>query len=256
MTILTSYLSAAGDGAEGASGTSPMLPTLPPGAVRGDAAIAQITEMYRVLQAQASRIDRVYGAAIPCDVQTHHNEGVKAYQKAAQSVFDQILAQNQKYEIVQYMYNPDGSVMSTTKRNRPLIPAVYNVVGCPSNAPMSGSLHGPTLGQFGIAPLIWIAIAVVIGATTVSLAYVVIKNWPLAAVETAKAQSVWVATQLDCVERMMKDRKLSTGAAVQACKGIVGEAPKASSSWGLWALVLGVGGLGGYGLARALRRGD
>jgi len=234
---------------------APIMPqVLPPGAVPGDVAIEQIANIYRVLQAQAVRIDRTYGAAIPCDVQIAHNNAVRAYQTAAQSVFNQILAQNPNYKIVQYVYDATGMLTATVTKSRPVMPAVYLVPGCLDNAPMAGAFAGSTLGV--LPAIAWIVIAIVAGATAIALTAVVIKNWPGAAIETAKAEIIHVQTQLDCVDRMMSERKVSHVDAVKLCRGIGSEAPQASvwASLGTFLLLAG-GAAAVYGIYRLVKKG-
>jgi hypothetical protein len=232
---------------------APILPqVLPPGAVPADVAIGQIADLYRVLQAQASRIDRVYGAAIPCDVQVAHNNAVRAYQTAAQSVFNQILAQNPSYKIVQYVYDSSGTLMATVTKPRPVMPTVYSIPGCLDNAPMAGAFAG-TLGA--LPALAWIAIVFVLGVTAVTLTAVVIKNWPGAAIETAKAEIIHVQTQLDCVDRVMSTGKVSRAEATKTCKGIGSEAPQASAGFiSTFLIVIGVTAVG-YLVYRAVKKG-
>jgi hypothetical protein len=247
-------LGAAGDGAEGAGGQTPPAPVvpqiLPPGAVPADIGLRQIQELYLGLQMQSVRMDSTYGPNVPCDVQTHHNNAVRAYQAAAQSVFDQILKQNPKFQIVQYLYNADGSLKTTTNKPRPLIPTVYSIPGCAQNAPMFAGYPAP----FGALPaLAWIIIAIVAGATAVKLTEVVIMNWPTAAIDTARAQAVWVQTKLNCIDRTMKDKNLSRMDATMLCRGETGEAPVSSGNMSLstFLLLLGLGAVSSFVLYKA-----
>jgi len=237
---------------------APLMPqVLPPGGVPGDVAIEQITNLYQVLQAQASRIDRIYGAAIPCDIQVRHNNAVRAYMTAAQSVFNQILSQNPNYKIVQYTYDASGTQMGTVTKPRPVMPAVYLVPGCPDNAPMmAGTLAAAPLLPLALKLAAKIIIVIVVaGAAVIAAKAIVVQIWPGTAIETVKAEVIHVDTQMNCIDRATgKPQNLSLEEAKKLCKPLGEEAPKAAAGFlSTFLIVLGVGTVG-YFVYRAVRK--
>jgi hypothetical protein len=254
-------------GAEGAGGTSPL-----PGQIRANVALDEITRMYRDLVDIATKMERTYGLIglgnrMPCKQVNLYNDAVRNYWMAAQSVFQQIAAQNPDYNIVQTTYDKRGQQVMSKAGTIPLMPPTIQQADC-NRAPML--LDSGQLGNLGeVFTLGGILVITIIAAATGLVAIKItdmIINRPVNTLDAAEVNMERLRAKQTCTERRIaqytaaKQKVPSVEAIDEFCETGVGpeikpDAPRDTAWW--WWAALGAGAVvSGLLLAKYLWRRD
>ena len=225
---------------------------LPAGSLPADQALDKITELYRSLQAQAQRIQDLYGNKIPCSVQSHHNAAAGDYYRAAQNVFAQLESANPQLQILQQFYDGQGNIVGEKLGGRPIMPTTFASANCPNTQPTFNGLGLAPLAPLVVKVVIWLIVA---GAVVAAVNQIV-THWPGTDVDAAEGHKIWVNTRLDCVKRYRDEQGLSLEAAEKKCAEVAGEkAPRGSGmSISTVALILGGTAIVGFFLYKIFKK--